>query len=109
MFWNEDYIIDDYEDNFIVVDTIYFSDISFYIKPGENILAFRVTDFDNTAGGIKIFGRLTQKGASDHPTDGEFASEHVAGGLADGVKLIQRNHLFVGCNLKYAVRRGVNG
>jgi hypothetical protein len=56
LFINEEYIIDDEADNFAVVDTIDFGYMSYYLKSGENVLAIRAVDSDQSGGGVKIFG-----------------------------------------------------
>jgi hypothetical protein len=57
-FLNEEYIIDDEANNFAIIDTLDFSYVSYYIKPGDNILAIRAVDTDNSGGGVKIYGYL---------------------------------------------------
>lgn len=57
-FLNEEYIVDDEANNFAILDTLDFSYISYFIKQGENILAFRAVDLDHTAGGVKIYGYI---------------------------------------------------
>ena len=55
-FLNGEYITDDVDNNFAIVDTIDYGYLSYSIKPGENTLALRVIDTDNTHGGVKIYG-----------------------------------------------------
>jgi tetratricopeptide (TPR) repeat protein len=57
-FLNEEYIIDDEANNFAIIDTLDFSYVSYYIKPGDNILAIRAVDTDISGGGVKIYGYL---------------------------------------------------
>ena len=55
-FLNEEYIIDDFADNFAVTDTIDYGYLSYYLVPGENVLAIHATDTDNSGGGVKLYG-----------------------------------------------------
>lgn len=60
-FWiNEEYMIDDAEEDmdFGTLDTLTYSDISFGIKEGKNVLSFEVIDFDNSGGGVKLYGYI---------------------------------------------------
>jgi tetratricopeptide (TPR) repeat protein len=55
-FLNEEYITDDEDDNFAIIDTVDFGYMSYSVKQGANILAIRVTDTDNSARGVKLYG-----------------------------------------------------
>ncbi len=39
-FTNQEYIIDDVDDNFALIDTLDFTYLSYYLKKGENILHY---------------------------------------------------------------------
>ena len=56
LFLNGEYITDDVDNNFAIVDTIDYGYLSYSIKQGVNTLALRVIDTDKTAGGVKIYG-----------------------------------------------------
>jgi tetratricopeptide (TPR) repeat protein len=55
-FLNGEYILDDIDDNYAVLDSVDFGMISYFIKPGENLLAIHAVDLNNTGGGIKVYG-----------------------------------------------------
>jgi hypothetical protein len=57
-FLNEEYITDDEDDNFAIIDTVDFGYISYSVKQGTNILSIRATDIDGTARGVKLYGYL---------------------------------------------------
>jgi hypothetical protein len=58
LFINEEYIIDDEGDNFMVRDSVDFSVLQPYLKTGLNVFALHVVDTDGTAGGVKLHGDL---------------------------------------------------
>jgi TolA-binding protein len=58
LFINGEYIIDDIDDSFAVLDTVSYYDISYYLTPGENLFAIHVVDLDNSAGGVKLYGNF---------------------------------------------------
>jgi len=55
-FLNEEYIIDDVDDSFAVIDTIDFGYLSYYMNSGDNILAVHAIDTDKSGGGVKLHG-----------------------------------------------------
>lgn len=55
-FLNEEYITDDEDDNFAIIDTVDFGYISYSVKKGTNILSIRAIDTDNSQRGVKIYG-----------------------------------------------------
>jgi hypothetical protein len=58
LFINGEYIIDDIDDSFAILDTVSYYDISYYLTPGENIFAIHSVDLDNSAGGVKLYGNF---------------------------------------------------
>jgi hypothetical protein len=55
-FINEEYITDDEDNNFAIVDTVDYGYFSYSVKQGTNIISLRATDYDNTKGGVKLYG-----------------------------------------------------
>jgi tetratricopeptide (TPR) repeat protein len=55
-FLNEEYITDDEDDNFAIVDTVDFGYISYSVKQGTNILSLRAMDTDKSERGVKLYG-----------------------------------------------------
>jgi len=55
-FLNEEYITDDEDDNFAIVDTVDFGYISYAVKQGTNIISIRAIDTDNSQRGVKLYG-----------------------------------------------------
>jgi tetratricopeptide (TPR) repeat protein len=55
-FLNEEYITDDEDDNFAIVDTVDFGYISYSVKQGTNILSIRAIDTDKSERGVKLYG-----------------------------------------------------
>ncbi|MEE9118895.1 MAG: hypothetical protein V3U02_09940, partial [Calditrichia bacterium] len=55
-FLNEEYITDDEDDNFAIIDTVDFGYISYSVKQGVNILSIRAIDTDNSQQGVKLYG-----------------------------------------------------
>ena len=55
-FLNGEYIIDDTEDNYSVLDTVDFFTVSYFIKEGNNTLAIDAIDLNNTGRGVKLYG-----------------------------------------------------
>lgn len=55
-FLNEEYITDDEDDNFAIIDTVDFGYISYSVKKGINILSIRAIDTDNSQRGVKLYG-----------------------------------------------------
>jgi tetratricopeptide (TPR) repeat protein len=55
-FFNGEYIIDDIEDDYSMVDSIDFATLSYFVKTGENLLVIHAVDLDKTAGGVKLYG-----------------------------------------------------
>ena len=39
-----------------MTDTIDYGYLSYYLVPGENVLAIHATDTDNSGGGVKLYG-----------------------------------------------------
>ena len=58
LFINEEYIIDDEADNFMMRDSVDFTVLQPYLKTGLNVFALHVVDTDGTAGGVKLHGDL---------------------------------------------------
>jgi TolA-binding protein len=58
LFLNGEYIIDDNENNFAIIDTVNNATLSYYLKPGLNTFAIHAVDFNNTGGGVKIAGYI---------------------------------------------------
>jgi len=56
LYLNGDYIIDDYENNFAVLDSVDFITLEFSLKSGMNIIAIDVEDKDFTGEGLKFYG-----------------------------------------------------
>ena len=57
-FLNEEYITDDEDNNFAIIDTIDFSYMTYAIKQGTNIISIRATDTNHTQGGVKLYGYI---------------------------------------------------
>jgi len=55
-FINGEYIIDDADDDFNILDSLDYSTISYYLKPGNNTFVLDVIDYDKTAQGVKLYG-----------------------------------------------------
>ena len=55
-FLNEEYIADDEDDNFAIVDTVDFGYMSYSVKQGVNIISIRVIDTNNSQRGVKLYG-----------------------------------------------------
>ena len=55
-FANQEYIIDDADDNFALIDTLDFTYLSYYLKKEDNIFAIHAVDTDNSGGGVKLYG-----------------------------------------------------
>jgi hypothetical protein len=55
-FLNEEYITDDEDDNFAIVDTVDYGYISYSVKQGTNIISIRAIDTNNSQRGVKFYG-----------------------------------------------------
>jgi hypothetical protein len=55
-FLNEEYITDDEDNNFAIVDTIDFGYISYSVKQGINIISIRAIDTNKSQRGVKLYG-----------------------------------------------------
>ena len=55
-FINGEYIIDDADDNFNILDSLDYATISYYLKPGNNTFVLDVIDNNKTAQGVKLYG-----------------------------------------------------
>ena len=55
-FINGEYIIDDADDDFNIIDSLDYATISYYLKPGNNTFVLDVIDYDKTAQGVKLYG-----------------------------------------------------
>jgi hypothetical protein len=56
LFINGEYIIDDPEDSFAILDTVDFGTLSYYLKPGANTFAIHAIDLNHSSGGVKLYG-----------------------------------------------------
>lgn len=56
LYFNGEYLIDDYENDFFIVDTLDFYTFDRYIKTGLNVIAVDIFDKDQSASGFKLFG-----------------------------------------------------
>jgi hypothetical protein len=55
-FFNGEYIIDDIEDDYSMVDSVDFATLSYFVKTGGNLLVIHAVDLDKTGGGVKLYG-----------------------------------------------------
>jgi hypothetical protein len=58
LFINGEYIIDDTEDSFAVLDSVDFGTLSYYMTPGENTFAIHAVDLNKSGGGVKLYGNF---------------------------------------------------
>jgi len=72
-FINGEYIIDDVDDDFYKLDSLDYSTISYYLKPGKNVISVDVIDFNKTEKGFKLYGYFEVL-----PTDITAAAEEKA-------------------------------
>ena len=56
LYLNGEYLIDDYEDNFSIIDTLDFYTFDRFIVNGDNAIAVDVLDKDLTGSGFKLYG-----------------------------------------------------
>ncbi len=56
IYLNGEYLLDDEENDYAVLDTLDFFTFEFYLRQGKNVLAIDVEDKDMTRGGVKLYG-----------------------------------------------------
>ena len=56
IYLNGEYLLDDEENDYSVIDTLDYYTFGLYLKKGKNVLAIDVEDRDLTAGGVKLYG-----------------------------------------------------
>ncbi len=58
IYLNGEYLLDDEENDYSMIDTLDYYTFGLYLKKGKNVLAIDVEDRDLTGGGVKLYGYI---------------------------------------------------